>query len=762
MAAGQLLDDQYEVLATISEGTHSHVYRAKERATGLPCSVKVLKTGEGRDALARFEAEAQKLRRLDHPYILRFQTFGSTSSGEPYMVMEDAGKGRSLEAILNECDHLPVDKALKLFDHICDAMGIAHHMGIYHRNLKPSKIIVTNESDDIRIKITDFGVAAILGSDYKHIANLTKPGATVSSPHYMSPEQCMARQTDGRADIYAFGCIMYRTLTGQKPFAGKNAIEVLAKHINEPAHGFKQVAPSVSVSPELEKIVLRCLEKSPEDRFASVSELRRALENFKEKGSAGSAVSHVTIPGAKPTAKEQPKETGKGKETKVKDVAPAAAPPRPQQTAPEPEPVHAGPLPEPGSGTETGRMRRPPPTNVDLNTKKSNPTPFILLALILAVSAIGILVVPKATGPEKPPSDVNTVPNDSSTLSSITPAEFFTRVNAKLPEDVKENLEKEDSFVSQSASEGGEWVTKQRVNPIIASAKTHFGAESAEMAWIDQRLGDLLLVNQYTAEAGPVYDSGLAIQKNFDFKPAWLESRTRSAIVADALASGKIGRATEAWMRLSQGKEFVAMPDDAPFKALIAELEKESSNLTLVVSSSQIPDSVMEEKLHSMLDSAESLRSRNFELKSSTLWYLLMMALNKKDNDKAVIDSLEKFDAVTRSNTQSNTAVAYLLFLASQKCRAAELANMARKIDELAVKRFSFLDEKDPLFLEYKRHYPTGLPGLKDFPASADHTDGDLEKKQNNDSQSPEEQKRLKDGADSSGIKNRTKPTDQA
>ena len=213
MAVGQLLDEQYEVLSVISEGTHSYIYKAKERLTGLSCVIKVLKTGEGKDALVRFQQEAKMLRRLDHPSIVRFQTFGATESGEPYLVMESA-EGKSLETILGQDGCLPVDKALKLFEQICDAMGFAHHIGILHRNLKPSKIIVTSDSGaDISIKIFDFGVAGILLSDYNHIANLTKPGSTVKSPHYMSPEQCIARQRDARADIYAFGPLMVKTLS---------------------------------------------------------------------------------------------------------------------------------------------------------------------------------------------------------------------------------------------------------------------------------------------------------------------------------------------------------------------------------------------------------------------------------------------------------------------------------------------------------------------------------------------------------------------
>ncbi len=733
MAVGQLLDEQYEVLSVLSEGTHSYVYRARERMTGLACIVKVLKTGEGKDALVRFEEEAKKLRRLDHPSVSRFQTFGATPSGEPYMVMESV-EGKSLEAVLTECERLPVDKALKLFEQICDGMGIAHHLGIYHRNLKPSKIIVTSETaNNIAIKIIDFGVAAVLRSDYNHIANLTKPGSTVPSPHYMSPEQCMARQTDGRADIYAFGCIMYRTLTGHKPFSGKSAIEVLAKHINESPPGFRQVAPKVSISPELEKIVIRCLEKSPEDRFASVSELRRALENFQEKGTAGAAVSHVMIPGSQPAdtrkdaAKERPKDALKAKEAAKHNshAAPAGAPHPAEQTAPEPAPqantqtAGDASLSEPGSGTETGRMRRPRPAAVELTAKKPhNPIPILILALLLGGGAVGVAMMRSSAppvvaprGPEAGGQGTNGALSLSQVLA-LSPPEFSNRAYSELPEPAKEVFEKEDAFESQSSSGGGDSVMKQRVDPAISQTEAVFGKDSIELAWLQSRIGELLLINRYYVEAESLSAASLSLQKSkFLFKPEWLTDRTRAALVASSLANGKPAIATEQMMVLCQGKD-LRRPVDQSFKSVLAKLEKNSNELSMLVSSSQIADSEVEEKLRSILSSSESVRSRNFELKTYALWYLLMASLNKKDNDKAINEVLAQLEETTKPVEKANNAVGYLLVLASLKAREADQPNIAATIDELAVKKFQFDDEHDPIYLEFKRHHPKGLPGL--------------------------------------------------
>lgn len=754
MAVGQLLDEQYEVLSLIKEGTNSHVYKSKERLTGLLCTVKVFKTGQGKDALVRFQQEGALLRKLDHPRILRFQTFGATESGEPYVVLDHA-EGESLESLLTRENPLPVTKALKLFEQICDALGFAHHSGLIHRNLKPSKIVVTANSDDaIEVVVFDFGIAGILRSDYNQISNLTKPGASGYSPDYMSPEQCMARQIDGRADIYALGCIMYRVLTGRKPIQAKNAIEVLAKHINELPCNFKQANPANSVSRELEKIVFRCLEKNPEDRFASVSELRRALENFQERGTAGHAVSHVSIPGVKPEpslktsdnkAKEADshprKEVSKSQpaEAKSVDIGSTSSPPpalEPNATFAQPSstPLPEATAPEPvaalAEGKETSqKMRRPRPVEgASHGAPVANKTgPILVIALILGGLAIAgamsfkpspnrteaTTTVDTATSTNTSADTATGTATDTtsartgSSLVNLPEGKFCEVVFANLPKAVQGLIEKEDSLDSMDQSGGEDWVMAQKIKPALALVKSG----SIEDVFARSRLADVLLINEFDAEADSLYETSLTAQKSFDMKPQWLADRTRAGAVAAGLTYGRTDVAIEELMAICQ--ERLRKPKDAAFTEVVAQLQSQAKAVSEVLSSAGVADSVLEEHLRTILASAESVQSRNFELKTFTLWYLLMVSLNRKDSDRSVRKLLDQFESETEPVKKSHTAVGYLLFLASQKARDAGVDNLARRIDELAVKRLQFYDSRDPLFMAYSRWYPTGLPGLK-------------------------------------------------
>lgn len=753
MAVGQLLDEQYEVLSLIKEGTNSHVYKAKERLTGLLCTAKVFKTGQGKDALVRFQQEGGTIRKLDHPRILRFQTFGAAESGEPYVILDHA-EGESLEDLLGREGLLPVPKALDLFEQICDALGFAHHSGLIHRNLKPSKIVVTaNSTDTIEVVVFDFGIAGILRSDYNQISNLTKPGATGYSPDYMSPEQCMARQIDGRADIYALGCIMYRVLTGCKPIQAKNAIEVLAKHINEPPRNFKQANPANSVSRELEKIVFRCLEKNPEDRFASVSELRRALENFQERGTAGHAVSHVSIPGAKPepalkTSDNKAKEAVKPQPPAAKsvEISTPPPPPTPASVQPSSESSLQGHLPEatapePVAGPQESKeanpkMRRPKPVaGASHGVPSSNKLgPILVIALLLGGLAIaaGMSFKPSrdpstTTGTDGTSSTsvataTDTLTNTSAVMSAasdlvnLSEGRFCEVVFPRLPQSVKGLIEKEDSLDSMEQSGGEDWVMAQKIKPALAQVTSG----SIEDVFARSRLADVLLINEFNAEADALYETSLTAQKSFGMKPQWLADRTRAGAVAAGLTYGRTDLAIEELMAVCQ--EQLRKPNDAAFKEVVAQLQSQAKGVSEVLSSTGVADSVLEEHLRTILASADSVQSRNFELKTFTLWYLLMVNLNKKDSDKSVRRLLDQFESLTEPVTKSHTAVGYLLFLASQKARDAGVVNLARRIDELAVKRLQFYDSLDPLFMAYSRWYPTGLPGLtvrSEAPASA-------------------------------------------
>jgi serine/threonine protein kinase len=729
MAVGQLLDEQYEVLVVYGEGPDSTVYRAREVLTGSICSIRVFSNPAAKELSARFEAESQKLRKLDHPNVVKFRTFGLTRTREPYLVYDDA-RGRSLAKVLEEMERVPVPQAVRMFQLICDGLGIAHHLGIHHRNLKPTKVIITSEANTpLALKITDFGITAILRSDYTHIANLTTPGSTVASPHYMSPEQCMARATDERADIYALGCIMYRTLTGYQAFSGKNAIEVLAKHINASPPGFSKAVPELEISSELEKIVFRCLEKNPEDRFASVSELRRALENFDEKGTAGSAVLYVSIPdqqGAsgkytriakdfRPSAEamkslESHELKTKGKPDLRKEVSSSYASLASGQTPTGDEGDSAAG--DASSGSDSSKVRHSRPSPASLNGRQNNLKPILILAVLLGLGSVGAAMFMKHGAITVAPIPAAKAGFTKAQLSTITPPDFASLVYPRLPDSTRELFENEATIEAQADEGGANGVMKKLVLPAIADSELVLGKDSVEMIWLKSRLVDLLMVNEYVGEAQELAEEALKdLETKHQSIPTWLVSRLRAAIITSCLANGKATRAVDEMMVLCQGKE-LRRPTDTEYKLLLEGLQNNGKELSLLISSSQIGDSVIEEKLESIYGSAATLRSRSFELKSYSLWYLLMVGLNKRNNEKIIKQTLYKFNELTRPVLSADMAVGYMLFAASHKARETGLDSIAALIDETAVERLVFFDQRDPLYLQYKRLYPRGIKGL--------------------------------------------------
>ena len=222
----------------------------------------------------RFQNEGRAICELNHPNIINIQNFGMLNNRIPYLVM-DYLKGKSLSTIISDKGNLDSTEAIKIFSQIANAVSHAHSKGIIHRDLKPSNVIITDE-DNI-VKILDFGIAKLIDSN-KNFGSLTQTGDVFGSPYYMSPEQCKGEKLDERSDIYSLGCLMYETLTGRPPFIGQNLLESLHQQLNESPKSLKLVNPKIQISPELENIVLKCLNKDPKSRYQSMSELNKDLD----------------------------------------------------------------------------------------------------------------------------------------------------------------------------------------------------------------------------------------------------------------------------------------------------------------------------------------------------------------------------------------------------------------------------------------------------------------------------------------------------
>jgi len=272
---GQIFAERYEILSILGEGGMSIVYKARHRFMERIVAIKLLRSTMISDALSleRFRQEAQAVSLLNHPNIVSVYDFGIVDDVQPFLVM-DYLDGTTLAEVLGTEGHLTEKRAVRIFRQICEGLRHAHEKGIVHRDLKPTNIcLVQDEKKHEVAKIVDFGVAKMIHQDGTERMQLTQTGQVVGSPLFMSPEQCSAKSLDARSDIYSLGCVMYFTLTGEFPISGITEFDAMSKHIHETPKSFKLAASQLSLDQNLEATVFRCLEKQPEDRYQSVSEL---------------------------------------------------------------------------------------------------------------------------------------------------------------------------------------------------------------------------------------------------------------------------------------------------------------------------------------------------------------------------------------------------------------------------------------------------------------------------------------------------------
>ncbi len=264
---GQTLG-HYRIVEKIGAGGMGEVYRARDEHLGRDVAIKVLPAGTLADdsARRRFRAEAEALARLNHPHIATVHDF-ATQDGTDFLVMEFV-PGSSLSDRL-ATGSLPEKEVLRLAMQVAAALQEAHENRIVHRDLKPANIRLTAKGD---AKVLDFGLAKLLRPvDDINTQSLTQSQAVVGTLPYMAPEQLRAEAADARTDIYAFGCVLYEMVTARRPFRETVSATLTDAILNRPASSPRQLTPQLSS--ELERIILKCLEKDPEDRYQSAKEL---------------------------------------------------------------------------------------------------------------------------------------------------------------------------------------------------------------------------------------------------------------------------------------------------------------------------------------------------------------------------------------------------------------------------------------------------------------------------------------------------------
>ena len=278
-SADGLLDGRYQVESVIGGGASAVVYLGRQTSVDRSVAIKVIRPEvfANERELERYLREAKIVGSLNHPNIVTLYDVGRLADHRPYMVMEYV-KGASLQRLLQNDGHLPVDVAFQVFQQVADALGHAHRHGVVHRDIKPGNILIEHRSTGlVHARVADFGVASVANSA------LTHAGAFIGTPLYMAPEQALGLPVTPQADIYSLGVLMYRTLTGVKPFDADTPVALAMRHVTQAVPRMGEVAPAIEIPAELEAVVLRCMSKEPADRYASCQDLVLELMDVKAR-----------------------------------------------------------------------------------------------------------------------------------------------------------------------------------------------------------------------------------------------------------------------------------------------------------------------------------------------------------------------------------------------------------------------------------------------------------------------------------------------
>ena len=266
---GRVFNERYKITERIGIGGMAEVYKAQDQVLGRTVAVKVMLPQYAADPefTARFKQEAASAANLQSPYIVNVYDWGQ--DGGTYFIVMEYVRGTDLKTAVQQRGAINQRKVAEIGSQVCQALSVAHGQDIMHRDIKPQNIMV---QPDGNVKVMDFGIARAKNSVK------AKTSSVLGTAHYISPEQAQGKELDGASDMYSLGCVLYEAATGQLPFDGPDAVSVAMRQVNEAPLPPSQVKPDIS--PDLEAIIMKAMEKNPANRFQTVRDMKHALDDF--------------------------------------------------------------------------------------------------------------------------------------------------------------------------------------------------------------------------------------------------------------------------------------------------------------------------------------------------------------------------------------------------------------------------------------------------------------------------------------------------
>jgi serine/threonine protein kinase len=359
----QVLNNRFRVESKIGEGGFGAVYRGVQLATGRKVALKLLHPEMTKDdnLVARFRREGMVLCNLRDAHTITTYDFDQTPDGTLYIAMELL-EGKSLHQLFHEQAPLEWRRMFKILSEMCSSLAEAHAQGIVHRDLKPENVYLESRPGNPEfVKILDFGIAKVMRGDSidPQSPQLTATGQTLGTLEYMSPEQLMGKPLDGRSDVYALGVVAYEMITGRLPFPdAKGPAGLITAQLKQTPAPPSTANPKVQLPPAADRVILKCLEKDKNNRYADVTQLSAALQEVmaEHAPAANQSGAHPPIAATRPGVTDETRRAEPPPKVLPATPLPHAGPPAVQPT-PLPQPMPHAP---PGGGLRPAPISQTP------------------------------------------------------------------------------------------------------------------------------------------------------------------------------------------------------------------------------------------------------------------------------------------------------------------------------------------------------------------------------------------------------------------